>query len=51
MVPVMCGHFAGLLGRAVRAVVFAAERERAGCNHEIQPEHAEHGEQPAGCRR
>ena len=50
MVSVMRSHCRGLLGWAVRAVVLAAERERARRDDEIQPEYAEHAKQPAGCR-
>jgi len=35
MVPMMGGHFAGLLGRAVQAVVLATERERARRDHQV----------------
>ena len=50
VVPMMGGHFSGVLGRAVRTIVLAAERERARRDHQVQPENAEHGEQPAGRR-
>ena len=50
VVPMMGGHFSGVLGRAVRTIVLASERERARRNHQVQPENAEHGEQPAGRR-
>jgi len=43
-------HFGHLRGRAVRAVVLGAECEGARGDHQVQPEYAEHAEQPAGRR-